>query len=246
MRDLAAEQIARLDWSQAAIILEHWLALEPNNAEPAYLLGMLLAPERHTVATYYLAEAAHDPVWAQRAEPIRSALAAYDTVALTDAHTRLGITLVGLGEWSFAERALKLALEVNAVNPTAQAYRGYVRDQQGRDGLPDIEVARAMSPNDPVIYFLLGLHWRGLQAHEQAYEAFNHAYWLDAANPALAAEVAVSLQNLSNLAGAERGSRRRLSWPRILFNGGVFWQRFMLTVGSSLKPRGSHLLNRRI
>ncbi len=202
LRDLAREQIARLEWSQAAIVLEYWLATEPDSAEAAYLLGILLAPEHHKQAAAYLSDAARDPAWAGRAAAVQAALAAYDVYALTDAHMQLGIALIRLGEWPFAEHALQLALDVNAVNPTALAYLGYARDQQGRDGLADIQDARAMNPNDPLIYYLLGLHWRQAQDHRQAYEAFNHAYWLDAANPALAAEVAVSLQNLSDLAGA--------------------------------------------
>ena len=223
LRTLTQEQIARLDWSQAAIILEYWLALEPDNAEPAYLLGMLVAPEQRNQADAYLAQAARDPVWMARAETVRAALAAYDAYVLTDAHTHLGIALVGLGQWPFAERVLQLALAVNAVNPPALAYLGYARDQQGRDGLADIQAALAMSPNDPLIHFLLGLHWRRAQDHEQAYEAFYHAYWLDSANAALAAELGVSLQNLSDFVGAETWYQQAIDlapddiqWRRLL------------------------------
>lgn len=223
LRTLAHEQIARLDWSQAAIILEYWLALEPDKAEPAYLLGMLVAPEQRTQADAYLTRAARDPAWAARAETVRAALAAYDAYVLTEAHTHLGITLIGLGEWPFAERALSLALAVNAVNPPALAYLGYARDRQGRDGLADIQAALAMSPNDPTLHYLSGLHWRQAQDHEQAYGAFYHAYWLDSANAALAAEVGVSLQNLSDFVGAE-------TWFRLAIDlapGDVQWRRLL-------------------
>jgi tetratricopeptide (TPR) repeat protein len=96
-----------------------------------------------------------------------------------------------------------MALDVNAVNPTALAYRGFVRDQQDRDGLPDIEAARAMAPNDPVVYYMLGMHWRLAGQLQSAFDAFERAYWLDPENPALAAEVGISWQQLSELALAE-------------------------------------------
>ncbi|MCD4686398.1 MAG: hypothetical protein K8S97_10725 [Anaerolineae bacterium] len=116
----------------------------------------------------------------------------------------MGVTLAGLSEWEFAERALTRAIEVNAINPLALGYLGFVRDQQGRDGLPDIEAALAMSPNDPQLHYLMGLHWRLAGDHAAAHDAFMRAFALDAANPALAAEIATSLQYLSDMAGAER------------------------------------------
>ena len=131
------------------------------------------------------------------------ALEAYRVYSLTEAHTRLGIALVGLGEWAFAERVLQMALDANTVNPTARAYLGFVRDQQGRDGQPDLQAALAMSPNDPVIYYLLGQHWRRWQDYSAANQAFVQAYWLAPDNPALAAEVGASWQDLGDMAQAE-------------------------------------------
>lgn len=132
------------------------------------------------------------------------ALAQYETLARAEAHTNFGVTLIGLGEWAYAERAFLAALEANAVNPTALAYLGYARDRQQRDGLPDLEAALAMSPNDPIIYYLLGQHWRLAGDSARAHAAFYQAYLLDDQNPAFAAEVALARQDLSDYAGAER------------------------------------------
>jgi tetratricopeptide (TPR) repeat protein len=204
LRILAQEQIERLDWQQARETLDQLAAFQPDEAETMYLLGLLLAPQDQALAADYLARVSPDSEWFTRAETVYAALAVYDTYALTDAHTYLGVTLVGLAEWPFAEQALQMALEVNAVNPTALAYLGFVRDQQGRDGLPDLQAAVDMAPTDPNVYYLFGQHWRMVQDDEAALDAFNAAYWLDPSNPALAAEVALSLQFLSNLAEAQQ------------------------------------------
>jgi Flp pilus assembly protein TadD len=203
LRELAQQQIAQQAWDQAEVTLGRLIALTPDDGEALYEMGVLLAPENRVYAADYLARAALDSDWAARASTVQAALSAYGTYSLTDAHTHLGVALVELGEWSLAERVLQMALEVNTVNPTARAYLGFVRDQQGRDGLPDIQAALAMSPNDPVIYYLLGLHWRRLAKHDEALEDFRQAYWLDPDNAALAAEMGTSLQNLGNLAEAE-------------------------------------------
>jgi tetratricopeptide (TPR) repeat protein len=238
LRHLAQEQINRLEWEQAEMTLGQLLVFDPGDTQALYQLALLLAPVDQNYAREYLGRVAHDPAWAGRAETVRAALSVYDGSALTDAHTYLGVTLVGLGEWPFAERALQMALEANAVNPVARAYLGFARDQQGRDGLPDLEAALGMAPNDPTIYYLLGQHWRWAGAREKEYEAFAHAYWLSPDNPALAVEVGVALQNQSDLAGAESWFRRAvgldsndLQWRRVL-------AAFYADTGFQLEPTG--------
>jgi tetratricopeptide (TPR) repeat protein len=200
---LAREQISYGNWDAARNTLARLVVLRPDNAEALYLLGNLVAPEDRLLAVDYLSRAAADPAWTVRAQTVLTALGRYQTETMTDAHTFLGVTLLGLGEWTLAERALVFALEANAVNPAALAYLGFARDQQGRDGLPDIEAALAMAPNDPQVYYVLGQHWSLVGDDEAAYEAFNQAYWLDTDNPALAAEVGTALKMLGDLAGAE-------------------------------------------
>ncbi|MBN2303540.1 MAG: tetratricopeptide repeat protein [Anaerolineae bacterium] len=223
LRALAQEQIARLDWPNAETTLAQLLTLDATDAQSAYQLGLLLAPQAPDLARDYLLRAEHDPAYTVAARAVTQALDAYGTQSRTDALTYLGITLVGLGEWPFAEQALQMALEANAVNPAALAYLGFVRDQQGGDGLPDIEAALAMSPNDPLLYYILGQHWRLVQEHRQAYDAFTRAYWLAPENPALAAEVGTELQNMSDFVGAEQWLTRAVElapqdveWVRLL------------------------------
>ena len=80
-----------------------------------------------------------------------------------------------------------------------------------------------MAPNDSLVYYLLGLHWRSAGQVDQEYAAFTHAYFLDPSNPALAVEVATTLQNQSDLAGAEEWFLRAIDlspddvrWRRVL------------------------------
>jgi Flp pilus assembly protein TadD len=223
LHDLAQQQIASLEWDQAEATLGKLLALNPGDQQALYELALLLAPVDQGYAREYLGRLLRDPAWAGRAETIRAALSVYDTAAPTDAHAYLGVTLVGLGEWPFAERALQMALDTNAVNPEARAYLGFVRDQQGRDGLPDLQAALAMAPNDSVVYYLLGLHWRLAGQVDEEYAAFMHAYFLAPSNPALAVEVGTALQNQSDLAGAEEWFLRAIDlspddvrWRRVL------------------------------
>lgn len=200
---LANQQLEQSDWIQARTTLEQLVLIEPENTQALYQLGLLLSSEDQALAAEYLERAALDPDLFARVNTVKAALERYDEYALTDAHTYLGITLVGLNEWPFAEKALEQALAVNEVNPTALAYLGFVRDQQGRDGLPDIEAAVAMAPGDPAVLFLLGQHWRQVEDHEAAYDAFISAFRLAPDNPALAAEVGNSLQLMGELSEAE-------------------------------------------
>lgn len=204
LRQLAQQQITRQDWIGLSDTLSRLYVVVPTDPQVLYWMGVLLAVDDPVLASTYLDLAAMDPDWAVAAVTVRDALDAYTQRPLTEAHTVLGVALAGLGEWEFAERALVRAIDINAVNPLALGYLGFVRDQQGRDGLPDIEAALAMSPNDPQLHYLMGLHWRLVGDQAAAYDAFMRAFAFDATNPALAAEIATSLHYLSDLAGAER------------------------------------------
>lgn len=218
---LAEQQVARMAWEQAAFTLTQLVAVAPEDTRAAYWLGLLLALEDREQAVAYLNRAAQSPEWRRQAAAVLDALAHYGSLSRAGAHTNLGVTLIGLGEWAFAERAFVMGLEANAVNPTALAYLGYARDRQQRDGLPDLETALAMSPNDPVIHYLLGHHWRLAGDSTRAHDAFYQAYLLDEYNPALAVEVALARQELGDYAGAERW----FAWAIELDPETVAWRR---------------------
>jgi tetratricopeptide (TPR) repeat protein len=238
LRLLAQQQIARMDWSQAEATLARWLVLQADATEAAYWLGLLLAPQAPDLAAEYLWRASSDPKLSSAADAVRAALRVYESYSLTDAHTYVGTVLVGLQEWPFAEQALQYALDVNSLNPRALAYLGYVRDKQGRDGMSEIEKALAMSPNDPEIHYLLGMHWRLLSDHESAFDAFHTAFWLSPDNPALAAEVATTLQNLGDYERAEDWFRLAVDLAPIDGRWYVLLAAFYADTGVNLETAG--------
>lgn len=203
LRRIAHLQISQHAWSELEATLNAWLQLAPDDGEALFLMGLQLAPVDVAGAAAALEKARTTQAVAEQATSVLRALKAYDGQPPTAAHTELGICLIGLEEWEWAERALQMALDVNAVNPTALAYLGFALDQQGRDGLSSLQAALHMSPNDPELHYLLGLHWRLAGDDRAAYETLYHAFWLDPDNPALAVEMGATLQHMSDLTGAE-------------------------------------------
>ncbi len=204
LRMLAQAHMAEHQWGDARLVWQELLSLAPDDAEAHFYVGLLLMPDSAEQARHHLIEAAADAAYADPATQMLRTLDLYESASATNAYTRLGITLVTLEEWPLAERMLDRALDKNAINPLALAYLGYTRDRQGGDGLEDIERALAMSPNDPMIHYVLGLHWRHHDRADAALESFRRAYWLSPDNPALAVEVAISLQAIGDLPGAEQ------------------------------------------
>jgi len=210
LHDLAAAQIAAHDWDAAGRTLRALLAAAPDDAAAHLRLGMLLAPVEPEAAAQHLLRAETDAMLAGQARLVLDALQG-GSRGQAESLTALGIALVGAGEGALAQRALELALESNAANPAALAYLGYALDQQGADGLPSLERARAMAPTDPQVNYLLGLHWRLAGDLAAAYAAFLRAYWAAPDNPALAAELGLTLRERGNLAQAAE-------WLRIAVN----------------------------
>lgn len=217
----AAAQIAAHDWDAAEDTLRALLAASPDDAAAHLRLGMLLAPVEPEAAQHLL-RAEADPALAGRARRVLDALPD-GSRGRGEALAALGIALGGAGEWALAQRALELALEASAANPVALAYLGYALDQQGLDGLPSLERARAMAPTDPQVNYLLGLHWRLAGDHEAAYAAFLRAYWAAPENPALAAELGLTLREGGDLAQAEQWLRiavalepEQVQWTELL------------------------------
>lgn len=202
----ARQAVEAHDWAGAEQALMTLVATDPANTQASLLLGLLLAPVAPERAQEWLKRAEADPAQAEIARQVREILATY-TPLRADFYTALGLTMCRLGEWALAERALSLALDVNAANPVALAYLGYAVDRQGEDGWPWLEQAQAMAPTSPQVLYLVGIHWRLSGDLEAARRALTQAYWAAPDNPALAAEVGQTLQAAGDLAGAERWLR---------------------------------------
>lgn len=192
-RSTLRQFIAERKWDQVAGALQAALAAEPGDPVLHYWQGLLLGPD-DPAAEGHLRRALASADYEERAQAALDALAGQDEARRADRWARFGVALVGAREWAWAERAFDRALADDPLLALALAYRGYAKDQQGRDGLQDIENAQALAPREPAGYYFAGLHWRAAGDHATSERAFLDAHWLDPWNPAFAAEVGGALE----------------------------------------------------
>lgn len=204
------QHLAAHEWAAAEQVLSEWVTAWPDDTRARLMLGMLLAPVQPERAVPWLEQATADPTQGEVARQLLEVIARHQQ-RRTDFYTVLGLTFCQASEWALAERALRLAVDANATNAVALAYLGYALDQQGEDGWPWLEQARAMAPTEPQVLYLVGLHWRQSGDLSAARHALLQAYWAAPDNPALAAEVGRTLQALGDLAGAEQWLRIAIS-----------------------------------
>lgn len=196
---LVSQQVAaaihRQDWSTARQSLQNLVALDPTNTQVNFQLGLLLAIEAPVSADVYLNVALRD---AQLA-PIARAVQPLLTVADTESRCRqLGFVLLSAEQWVFAEYAYSQVIDLNSQDWLSLTYRGYIRDQRGGNGLSDLETAIGLNPTGAMPFYFLGLHWRLEEDYRAAGDAFMSAHFLDAANPAITAEIAATFRQLGN------------------------------------------------
>ena len=185
--------IAAREWERVAAALTAALEQQPDDAELNYWQGLLLGAD-DPAAESYLRQARAVAPFRQRAQAALDALTRQREDRPADRWTRFGVALIGTGEWPWAERAFDRALAGDPLHAVALAYRGYAKDQQGLDGLPDIASAQALAPREPAGYYFAGLHWRAAGDHVASERSFLDAHWLDPTNPAFAAEVGGALE----------------------------------------------------
>lgn len=187
-RIIVVELSAR-NWSDAAVMLNRLVALDPADANALYQLALLTLPTDPKAAISYLGRAAADPALHSRALAVSRLLDAHaaDTVAMQV--TQIGLQLIGEEQWPFAEYLLNRAIMLNGGRPAALALLGVTQDQQGRDGWPMIQQAAARTPDDPAVDYAVALHWRLVGDLDAALVALQRAEARNPTNPALAAEI---------------------------------------------------------
>lgn len=180
--------INRQDWQTATEQLRQVLSVSPHDPDANYQLGLILLSEDREQAAIHL----------DRVIILRPELAStIQQLQATQTNRELGMVLLDLQEWPFAERAFTFAIREDSQDWVSYVYRGYVRDQSGGNGRIDLETAVGLAPGAALPYYFLGLHWRG-KDDNASYEAFATAYFLEPDNPALAAEVGEALHQLGN------------------------------------------------
>lgn len=187
---IAEQQKSEREWEQLRITLETVLQIDAAEPDANFWLGLLELP-----ATSRLDELV--------AIPNRRQNHAAQILSVAEDDREIGIRLLQMEEWAFADRFLTQHLERENLDAVAYSYRGYVRDQLGLDGLPDIEQALILEPGLPLGFYMLGLHERLAGNFDDSAQTLLNAFLLDPENPALAAEVAAAHQLINSFDVAE-------------------------------------------
>lgn len=201
--DLATTEMAKENWDAAVEYFEALLILEPDNEETNYLLGMITIIEDTRLAFGYFDALDRESAHIDTIDKLREVVLAFSNPATDADYQSLGLVLIELEEWVFAERAFNaaIALEQDWLSYT---YRGFARDHiTGKNGFEDYGNALALSPNSSLIYYFLGLHWRQGNNLEDSRDAFLNAYFLETTNPAYAIETGIGYRLLGNNIAAE-------------------------------------------
>jgi tetratricopeptide (TPR) repeat protein len=201
LRRLTDDATTRRDWNAALDMLSRLIAIDPGDHHALYQSGLLLAPTDPRTARDHLRQAAVDPQYRAIANALGNVLSAEhptpDSLAF-----QVGLALMSARAWPYAEHALTVALDKGTASPVALAFLGVAQDQQGRNGWPLLERALAAAPNDPMVNYGAGLHWRLAGDKSRALDALGRAYALDSENPAIAAEIGLVYQKDGRLSEA--------------------------------------------
>jgi tetratricopeptide (TPR) repeat protein len=212
LRTLADGYMLARRWGAAADALALLINLQPENTWANFHLGMLRAPYDAAAAEPYLRQAALDPLYNEAARAVRVALIENRDLFTFDPVQQpmlVGLTLIEQELWDYA--ALAFA-EADALSrslsgepfPTALAYLSLAQDRQGSAGAAAIITAVQLSPNDPQIRFLLGLHRRHVGDYGSSLEAMIQAAALAPESAALYAELGTAYRLVGDLEEAER------------------------------------------
>ena len=194
LRNLVSRAAADQDWQDAQALLDRLLALDNSDESALYQRGLLTLPTNPSNAVDDLDRAALDPQYRDAAAALKSTLTAHNGDSAGQLSFQLGLTLMSLKEWPYAEHALVTALAQGQSSPPTLALLGVVQDEQGRDGWPLIERGFTADPGDGMVNYAMALHWRLLGDTTRALAALARAEALDPRNPAIASELGLVYQ----------------------------------------------------
>lgn len=196
LRLIAENALQRQDWEAVRASIQKILSLDPQDSWANYQLGLLLAIDDPASATNYLTAVATNPTYASDATRINQLVTTRNAEDMATYFRSLGLALVDIQAWFYAEHAFDSSLALDGVDWFSFAYRGYVRDKHGGDGLNDLETSVGLAPNTALPYYFLGLHYRDTtpQDFTKAHDAFATAFLLEPRNPAFAVEIAQTYQ----------------------------------------------------
>ncbi|MBN1310161.1 MAG: hypothetical protein JXB30_02000 [Anaerolineae bacterium] len=191
LRLLADSAIRQQAWWQASAALEGLTKLSPGDAQAFARLGFIQALDQPNQAAESLAQAVDlDSQMASRLAPLQNYLLERSTQPPDLAYAKLGVLYISLNEYELAEVALSRAYNFNLAYSESLAYLAYVRAKLDQPALSAAHQALALSPDNPLVNYLVGLTWKEFNRPAEARVRFEHAYDLDSSNPAFAVEIA--------------------------------------------------------
>jgi tetratricopeptide (TPR) repeat protein len=195
------------DFQAAITALQAVLLRQPQDAQAAYQLGLLLAALQPDQAGAYLEQAAAlDAHLAPVAEELRARLR---TAGLFDepAYTLVeaGRALSTLEQWDLAQEAFRQATLVRPDYAEAWAFLGEARQHQNapQTGLGDLEYAWRLDSKSLAANLFLALYWQRQHDYEQARAYLSYAAQLYPTNANIQVELGRTTAATGDLPAAQ-------------------------------------------
>ncbi len=218
LKRLAASKLESNDVSAATSILRTLTSLYPQDAETTSLLGACLVLEQPASAltAIQLAASMGDPLAIDLAAALHD-LPMGDASALAAS----GQVFLKHDLWSMAAEAFRQLVALEPGNASAHAYRGLALDQQGLDGLAEMETAARLDPGSAAIQSLIGLHWQLQEKPQKAIPCLETAVELEPDNSAFRASLAAAQAGAGNVQAAIASYRQA---AELQPSNPVFWR----------------------
>lgn len=151
-----------------------WVERDPQNPKALLTAAVLYAVRRPSEALMYLNRAQsldrnEDETVSVLYQPLEALASEPDLVGLV----RVGQALGTLGAWDVAEEAFQQVVLLLPDYAEGWVLLGEARQQQGRDGYPELERAYTLAPNAPSVRAALGLYWRRAGEPQKALSHYN-------------------------------------------------------------------------
>jgi len=190
LKALAARELESRDLPTATTILRSLDSLYPQHTETTSLLGACLVLEDPSSALPAIERAASqgDPLAVDLAAALSGGLPADSSAALAAS----GEVFLQHSLWPLAAESFRQLINREPENASAHAYLGLALDQQGLDGLTELEEAANLDPRSATAHMLLGLHWQLQGRPQKAIQHLELAVDLEPQNSAFRASLAAA------------------------------------------------------
>lgn len=188
-------------WPQAVDSLKQMIHHTPENTWARYQLALIQAALDPLAAQEHLQILVNRPEYHEVASLLYAIT--QDDPGSVSMQMRVGLVLAVHDFWPQAELAFRQAAALDAPYPEALAYIGLARTRQGKEGEIWMQQALVIGVENPLVYYLYGLHLRARADYDASLVAFSQASVLDPTNPAYYAELGQANTLLYNYDMAE-------------------------------------------